>query len=315
MGNDEPRIIVKKESDLSGQFVVEPLVHTFGHTVGNALRRVLLHNIEGAAVTSIRIEGINNEFQTIPGVREDVTEFMLNMRGLYVKMLAPAGDTDGRVLRIHVEGSGRVTGADIQCATNDVIIVNPDLYLCEITDEAGVLDVEMTVEKGYGFVLPEQQHIHKDGNIGIIPMASVFTPVIKVSYDVEPTRVGHDTHFERLVLNIETNGTVTPIEVLTESCKILIRQFNLIRSVAGDVSDVTFGFDGPAVSDHKLTQRVEDLAFGHRTANCLRRENIQTVSELLNYSESDLLKLRSFGKKSLDEVIAKLDEMGLALKK
>ncbi|MBQ9358804.1 MAG: DNA-directed RNA polymerase subunit alpha [Abditibacteriota bacterium] len=315
MGNDEPRIIVKKESDLSGQFIVEPLVHTFGHTIGSALRRVLLSNIEGAAVTSIRIDGIKHEFQTMDGVREDVTEFMLNMRGLYVKMLTPAGDNSPRILRIHIEGSGVVTGADIKCATNDVIIVNPDLYLCEITDEAGSLDVEMTVEKGYGFVLPERQRIHKDGNIGIIPMASVFTPVIKVSYDVEPTRVGHDTHFERLVLNIETNGTVTPGEVLIEACNILIKQFNLIRSFAGDLSELGAGIEMTAGGDYKLSTRIEDLAFGHRTANCLRRENIQTVAELIAYSESDLLKLRSFGKKSLDEVKAKLDEMGLSLKK
>ncbi|MBP5274857.1 MAG: DNA-directed RNA polymerase subunit alpha [Abditibacteriota bacterium] len=314
MGNDEPRIIVKKESDLSGQFVVEPLVHTFGHTIGSALRRVLLSNIEGAAVTSIKIKGVKHEFQTMDGVREDVTEFMLNMRGLYVKMQTPPGDNSPRNLTIHIEGSGRVTGADIQCATNDVIVVNPDVYLCEITDEAGSLDVEMTVEKGYGFVLPEKQRIRKDGNIGIIPMASVFTPVIKVSYNVEPTRVGHDTHFERLVLNIETNGTVSPGEVLVEGCNILIKQFNLIRSFAGEIGEMT-GYEIPIASDPKLTTKVEDLAFGHRTANCLRRENIQTVAELISYTESDLLKLRSFGKKSLDEVIAKLHDMGLSLKR
>lgn len=313
MNKVTPRIEVKEDGATYGQFIVEPLLHTFGYTLGNALRRVLLSSIVGAAVTSIRIEGVQHEFQAIPGVKEDVTEFMLNMRGLYVKMINVT-DNQPRTITIDVKGRGEVTGADIQCPP-DVMVVNPDVYLADISDENAEFKVTMTVERGKGYILPDKQANVKR-SIGVIPMASIFSPVVKVAYSVDPTRVGHDTNFEKLVIEIFTNGTVKPGEALIESTGILINQFNLIRSFAGDVEDIPSiaSQDTGNNSDPKLNTRVEELEFSHRTANCLRKENIHYLKELVEYSEGELLRVRSFGKKSLDEVIEKLGEMGLSLK-
>lgn len=313
MNKVTPRIEVKEDGATYGQFIVEPLQQTFGFTIGNALRRVLLSSIMGSAVTSIQIEGVQHEFQTIPGVKEDVTEFMLNMRNLYVKM-TDAGDNQQKVLTIDVKGRGEVTGADIQCPP-EVTVVNPDVYLADISDENAEFKVTMTVEKGRGYVLPEKQSNVKR-SIGVIPMASIFSPVTKVAYSVDPTRVGHDTNFEKLVIEIHTNGTVRPGEAITEATGILINQFNLIRSYAGDIKDVPVMSSQESLNsnDPKLNARVEELEFSHRTANCLRKENIHYVRELVDYTENELLRVRSFGKKSLDEVIEKLAEMGLGLK-
>jgi len=313
MNKVTPRIEVKEDDVTYGQFIVEPLQQTFGFTIGNALRRVLMSSIIGSAVTSIQIDGIQHEFQTIPGVKEDVTEFMLNMRNLYVKM-ADTRDNQPRILTIDVKGRGEVTGADIQCPP-EVTVVNPDVYLADISDENAEFKVTMTVERGKGYVLPEKQ-LNVKRSIGVIPMASIFSPIVKVAYSVDPTRVGHDTNFEKLVIEVYTNGTIRPGEAIVEATGILISQFNLIRSYAGDIEDIPIMNSQESINsnDPKLNTHVEHLEFSHRTANCLRKENIHYVRELVDYTENELLRVRSFGKKSLDEVIDKLAEMGLNLK-
>ncbi|MBQ0104514.1 MAG: DNA-directed RNA polymerase subunit alpha [Armatimonadetes bacterium] len=318
--NDMPRIEARLDENTCGQFIVEPLGQGLGNTLGNALRRMLLSGIQGAAVTSICIHKknpsekdcpyIEHEFKTIPGVKEDVTDFMLNLRNLYVKM---DDSIESGNIYIKAKGSGDITGERIIC-DEGIEVVNKDVYLAYVTDEDADFSVTMTVEKGKGFLLPEKQ-INVPKQIGIIPMASVFSPILKVAYNVEPCRVGQNTNFERLVLDIETNGTIKAGDALKNACMQLIEMFTLIGSYAGDMDFMVSKLQREDVSDAKeLGRSVETLQFSHRTANCLRKEEIKTVGELISFSENELLKIKSFGKISLDEVKLKLEELGLNLK-
>lgn len=317
--NVVPKIEARLEEETCGQFVIAPLEHGMGNTLGNALRRMLLSGIEGAAVTSICIHKknpsdnecpyIEHEFSTIPGVKEDVTDFMLNMRNLFVKM---DDDISYGEISINASGEGEITGLSVECPEG-ISIVNPDVYLAYVTDEDANFKVTMTVEKGKGFVYPNKQTNVKD-EIGVIPMASVFSPILKVAYSVDPYRVGQDTNFEKLVLDIETNGTIMASDALKNACIQLIEMFTLIGGCVGEIVIPQFEAETGDLNDSVRNKSIDSLQFSHRTANCLRKENVKTLGELLDYSEEELLNIKSLGKISLDEIKLKLDELGLSLK-
>jgi len=297
-----------------GKFVLEPLERGYGQTIGNALRRVLLSSIQGAAIAAIRIDKVFHEFSPIAGVKEDTTQLLLNLKDVAIRMTAEASQSE-QVLRIDVNGPGRVTGADIICPEG-VEIVNPEVYLATISDSASNLSMEMYVGWGAGYVLPEKQDKYK-GMIGIITAGSQFTPVKKVNYTVEATRVGMRTDYERLVLDVWTNGAVTPNDAISQSAHILDKYFRMFFDLGqgGFESDDVEAED---TSDELLKNvpdlRIEELDFSQRTFNCLRRAGILNLKNLAVATESDLTAIRGFGKKSLLEVRDKLAEHGLELK-
>jgi len=309
-----PRVEILEDRATYGKFVVEPLEQGFGYTIGNALRRVLLSSIPGAAVTSLKIDGVLHEFSTIPGVKEDTTELILNLRELFVKTDIDENDDESIVVTIDVHGPGEVTGADIQTPAG-VEIVNPEVHIATLNDETARLRAELTVERGKGYVLPDKQENIKQ-SIGVIPIGAVFTPVRKVSYTVDPTRVGHKTDYDRLVLEITTNGTVTPSQALSEASQILDSHLRLFFDFAGRPKGAGFDYGvgaGGAVPGPP-DARIEELDFSVRTYNCLKKANVLTIRELVQLTEADLMNIRNFGRKSLNEVKDKLESLGLALK-
>ncbi|GAB4463562.1 MAG: DNA-directed RNA polymerase subunit alpha [Armatimonadaceae bacterium] len=311
-----PRIETLESTDTYGKFVVEPLEPGYGATLGNSLRRVLLSSIEGAAITTVRIEGVQHEFQTIPGLKEDATELLLNLKSLFIR-IHPDGEDDEEtgewVVRIEARGAGRITGADVICPP-DVEVANPDCYIATISDETASLYMEMKVARGRGYVMPERS-VNRTETIGEIPVPAAFAPVIKVAYQVDPTRVGNRTDYDRLTLEIRTNGTVAPNEALTQAAQLLSEYFMRFVEFQGSTGRTaiptanTFG-TGTNAPD----ARIEELDFSVRTYNCLKKANILTVGELTQISEVDLMNIRNFGKKSLTEVKEKLSQMGLSLK-
>ncbi len=310
-----PRIEILEDGEVYGKFAVEPLEQGFGYTIGNALRRVLLAAIPGAAITSLKIDGVLHQFSTIPGVKEDTTELMLNLRELYVQMEPTnAEETEPMVVRIDVHGPGDVTGADIQTPP-EIRIVNPEVHIATLNDETAHLSAEMTVERGKGYVLPESQENVKQ-SIGVIPVGAVFTPVRKVSYTVDPCRVGHKTNFDRLVLEVTTNGTIMPSDAVSLAAKILDRQFRLFFDFARKPKGLgaEFGEPGAGAAPGPPDARIEELDFSVRTYNCLKKANVLTIGELVTLSEADLMNIRNFGKKSLNEVKEKLASLNLSLK-
>jgi len=320
MEHQGPRVETLEHNETHGKFVVEPLERGYGVTLANPLRRVLLSSLRGAAITSVRIDGVLHEFATIPGLREDTTELLLNLKDLAIKV-SDDGDGDGenghvRVLRVDKRGEGDVTGADIECPA-DVEIVNPEVHIATLADENASLSMELTVEMGKGFVLPEK-HEHHKGQIGVIPVGSAFSPVRKVNFALEPTRVGSRSDFERLILEVETNGTITPGEALSEAAQVLnqfVRLFFEVSSerkarvVEPDYPQRDLRGGGPTAPD----VRIEELDFSVRTYNCLKKANIQTVADLVRTSEEELMNIRNFGRKSLVEVQDKLSQFGYTL--
>lgn len=312
-----PRIDTLEETGTYGKFVVEPLERGYGVTLGNSLRRVLLSSIEGAAVTYVKIDKVLHEFSTIPGVKEDTTELLLNLKDLFVRVEQNGAGSrpEPKTIRINKKGEGRITGADVDCP-DDVEIVNPEAYLATIADEQATLSMEMTVEVGKGYVLPDKQERRASQPIGVIPVGSAFTPVRKVNYTVEATRVGFKTDYERLILEVTTNGTIRPSESISEAAGILDRFF---RQFMG------FAVNGLVISgeEHHLLAspgpqapeaRIEELDFSVRTYNCLKKANILTIGDLVQITEADLMQIRNFGRKSLLEVREKLAQLNLSLK-
>lgn len=311
-----PRIEILEDGETYGKFVIEPLDQGFGYTIGNALRRVLLSSIPGAAVTSLKIDGVLHEFSTIQGVKEDTTELILNLRELFVKVEPDATieEDEPIVMRIDVHGPGEVTGADIQCPP-EVEIVNPDVHIATLNDEVATLRAELTVERGKGYVLPDKQDKVRQ-QIGMVPIGAVFCPVRKVSYIVDPTRVGHKTDYDRLVLEVTTNGTLRPSDAVSEASKILDSQlrlfFDFARAPQEGASFYAESQTGAAPGPPDA--RIEELDFSVRTYNCLKKANVLTIRELVQLTEADLMNIRNFGKKSLHEVRDKLEMLGLALR-
>jgi DNA-directed RNA polymerase subunit alpha len=309
-----PHITTLELTNDYGRFVLEPLERGYGQTIGNALRRVLYSSIQGAAVSAIRIDKVFHEFAPIPGVREDTTQFLLNLKDLAVKIDTENGlPLEDQVLKIDVKGPGRVTGADIECPEG-VSIANPEVYLATLADDKSSLNVELYVGWGTGYVLPERQDKYK-GIIGVIPVGAQYTPVRKMNYTVEQTRVGMRTDYERLVLEIWTNGAIAPNDAVSQAAHILAKFFHMFFDLGEAGFDADFLEEEVAPELANIPEmRIEELEFSQRTFNCLRRAGLLTLRALATATESDLTSIRGFGKKSLVEVRDKLVEHGLELK-
>lgn len=308
---EKPNITLNEKNDDNtyGKIVVEPLERGYGTTIGNSLRRILLSSLPGAAVTSINIQGVLHEFSTIPGVREDVTEIILNIKNLAAKMNVP----EPVQLLIDAKGPKEVTAADI-ITGGDVEIVNEDLHIATL-EEGAELIIEMEMEQGRGYVTAERNK--KDSQaIGVIPIDSIYTPVKKVNFTVEDTRVGNRTDFDKLTLEVWTNGTIEPEEAVSLGAKILNEHLNLFISLTDHVNDVEIMVEKEEDEKEKvLEMTIEELDLSVRSYNCLKRAGINTVEELTYKTEEDMMKVRNLGKKSLDEVSKKLAELGLSLRK
>lgn len=292
-----------------GKFVVEPLERGYGTTLGNSLRRVLLSSLPGAAVTSVRIEGVLHEFSTIPGVREDTTDIILNIKGLALKMY---GD-EPQIIRLEAEGEGEVRAGDI-IAGPDIEILNPELYLATLEPD-GRLFMEMTVEKGRGYV-PAERNKKAEQIIGDIPVDSIFSPIYKVNYTVENTRVGQQTDYDRLILEVSGNGAIPPDEAVSQAAQIIIKYLQLF----GGLTDrVEITEPEPEEQDDEkdkvLEMPIEEMELSVRSFNCLKRAGINTVGDLTMRTVEEMMKVRNLGKKSLEEVEKKLAELGYSLKK
>ena len=290
------------------RFIIEPLEPGFGYTLGNSLRRTLLSSIPGAAVTSIRVAGALHEFTTLEGVKEDLTDIVLNIKNL---VLSSEND-EPSVAYIRKNGSGVITGADVAVPTG-VVVHNPDLHLATLNTKANV-EIELTIERGRGYVTAVQNKL-VGAEIGRIPVDSIYSPVLRVTYKVEATRVEQRTDFDRLIVDVETKRSMSPRDALASAGKTLVELFGL----AHELNYAAEGIDlGPSIQDAALAADlalpIEDLDLTVRSYNCLKREGIHTVGELLSRSEADLLDIRNFGSKSIDEVKAKLTSMGMQLK-
>ncbi len=295
-------------SEYRSRFIIEPLEPGFGYTLGNSLRRTLLSSIPGAAVTSARVEGALHEFTTLEGVKEDLTEIVLNLKNLVL-----SSEHDEPVaLYIRKSGEGTITGADVVVSAG-VEVHNPELHIATLNSKANV-QIELTVERGRGYVTAIQNK-QAGQEIGRIPIDSIYSPVLKVTYKVEATRVEQRTDFDRLVLDVETKRSMSPRDAMASAGKTLVELFGLARELNVDAEGIEIG---PSLTDAALAADlalpIEDLDLTVRSYNCLKREGIHTVGELVNRSEADLLDIRNFGSKSIDEVKAKLVSMGMSLK-
>ncbi|MFT3686019.1 MAG: DNA-directed RNA polymerase subunit alpha [Phycisphaerales bacterium] len=303
----------KFKSTTFGRFAVEPFEHGFGTTVGNSLRRIMLSALEGAALTSLKIKGVQHEFSSLPGVMEDVTDIVLNVKGLIVKM---EGD-EPKTLKLAARGPGEVTAEMIETDPS-VTILNKDVVIATLTDKID-FEMELRVEKGRGYVpASERYNADADQEIGVIPLDSAFSPVQRVRYAIEETRVGQKTDYDKLVMDIWTNGTVTPDMALVEAAKILRKHLNAFVQFfeLGAERVSTEAAAAASVDDElirKLNMPIGELDLSVRASNCLESFKIQTVADLVSKTEADLLKIRSFGRTSLREVQKKLTDIGLAL--
>lgn len=311
-----PQIGLLDQTDFYGKFVLEPLERGYGHTIGNALRRVLLSSIRGCAVRAIKIDKVLHEFGAIPGVKEDASELILNLKDIAVKVdheFRPAAEEE-ITLTLDVKGPGRVTAADIQCPPG-VEVTTPEVYLATISDKSATLRMELLVGVGVGYVLPDKHDKYRQ-MIGVIPVGTQYTPVRRVNYNVDPTRVGYKTDYERLVLEVETNGTVSPSEAVAEAGRTLDRFFRMFFDLYDGPSEVWE--ESKEILDPDLLKvpdtRIEEMDFSQRTFNCLRRAALLTLRDLVQVTENDLTNIRGFGKKSLTEVREKLSSLGLELR-
>ena len=310
---EKPRIDTEELSSDGryGRFVVEPLERGFGNTLGNSLRRVLLSSLEGVAVTSIKIDGVLHEFSTIPGVKEDVTEIVLNMKSLVAKLHS----NGPKVVEISAEGPCEVTAESIKC-DSEVEILNPELHIASLSDGA-TLNMEITLDKGRGYV-PAEKNKLISGNeiIGVLPVDSIYTPVLKVNYTVDNTRVGQITDYDKLTLSVWTNGVLNAQEAVSLAAKVLTEHLNLFVNL----SDRGYSTEIMVEKDDKgkekvLEMTIEELDLSVRSFNCLKRAGINTVEDLISKSEEDMMKVRNLGRKSLEEVIFKLDSLGFSLRR
>ncbi len=294
-----------------GRFVVEPLERGFGTTLGNAIRRVLLSSLPGTAMYAVEIEGVRHEFSAISGVIEDVTALILNLKGLHYVSESYATSLEGEI-KLHVVGPKTVTAADLDTPAG-VEVLNKDAYICTVA-EGGVLNATIYVKTGRGYVLAEKNKSDKH-SFGTIPTDSNFTPIKKVAFEVTPTRVGHDANFDKLVLDVTTNGAFTPQEAVALSAKILIEHLELFSALE-DITNFENIMDETVVEEHDKYQdmSIEELDLSVRSYNCLKRANIQTVQELTAKTEDDMMKVKNLGKKSLKEIKEKLKSCGLSFK-
>ncbi|MDQ7857578.1 MAG: DNA-directed RNA polymerase subunit alpha [Armatimonadota bacterium] len=304
-----PKVEYAELSDTYGKFVVEPLDRGFGVTLGNSLRRVLLSSISGAAVTSVKIDGVLHEFSTIPGVVEDVTQIVLNLKELTLRLYTDKP----KLLRLDVKGKKDVTAADIQ-EDPEVEILTPDLHLATLDRKDAHLAMEIVVERGRGYV-PAERHRRSEHVIGVIPVDSIFSPIRKVNFTVEDTRVGHATDLDRLVIEIWTDGSLRPEEALQEASRLLIDHFRLFSGIADQTTaGAPFGLPEDPDTVKLMSMPIEDLDLSVRPYNCLKRAGIHTVGDLVKKTEDEVVAVKNFGRKSLDEVKEKLAAHGLSLR-
>ena len=298
---------VGEEESNRQRFAISPLEPGFGHTLGNSLRRTLLSSIPGAAITAVRFDDALHEFDTITGVTEDVTDIILNLKDLVLTSVSDEPVT----LRLDVRGPADITGADIQ-ATADVEVLNASNTIATL-NEKGRLALDLTVERGRGYLSADRDK--GTNTIGVIPVDSIFSPVRRVTFLVEPTRVEMDTNYDRLVLDIETDGSITPRDALASAGDTLTKLVQLVADMSEDPPTLELGETSATMaSSPELEMPIEDLDLSERPRNCLKRAQVNTVGELLRKSEDDLLAITNFGQKSLDEVKEKLNERGLALR-
>jgi DNA-directed RNA polymerase subunit alpha len=292
-----------------GKFVVEPLERGYGIVLGNSLRRVLLASLPGAAVTAVKIEGVLHEFSTIPGVREDVTELILNLKSLRLKF---HGENEEKLIRIEAEGQREVLARDI-ITDPDIEILNPDLHIATLEPDARLF-MELTVNRGRGYV-PAEKNRRGNHVIGEIPMDAIFTPVTKANFTIEKTRVGQDTNFDKLVLEVWTDGSIRPDEALSLAARIIIEHLQLYVGLTESVNNVKIMVEKEEEKKNKLLEMpIEELDLSVRSYNCLKRAGINTVEELIQRNAEEMMKVRNLGKKSLEEVVRKLGELGLSLR-
>ena len=291
-----------------GKFVVEPLERGYGTTLGNSLRRILLSSLPGTAVTSIQIDDVLHEYSTIPGVREDVTQIVLNIKKLALKLY----DVEEKEVEIDITGPANVTAADIS-PDADFEVMNPDLHICTLADGAR-FHMTMQVQNGRGFVRAEHNKT-ESMPIGVIPVDSIYTPVSKVNYQVENTRIGEINEFDKLTMDIWTDGTISPEEALSLAAKILTEHLDIFINLTNEARQVEVMVEKEETQKEKMLEMtIEELDLSVRSYNCLKRAGINTVQELTNKSEADMMKVRNLGRKSLDEVKAKLADLGLSLR-
>lgn len=308
---EKPRIecVERTEDNTYAKFVVEPLESGYGITLGNSLRRILLSSLPGTAVTAVKIEGVLHEFSTVPGVLEDVTDIILNIKSLALK-----GYTDElKIIRIEVEGEGVVKAGDI-ITDPDIEILNPDMKIATL-DKDGRLFMEMTAERGRGYV-PADKNKKPDQAIGIIPIDSIFAPIYKVNYTVEDTRVGMVTDYDKLSLEVWSNGSITPEEATSLAAKILSEHLRLFMGLTDKLNNVEIMVEKEEEAKDKILEMtIEELDLSVRSYNCLKRAGINSVEELTQKTEEDMIKVRNLGRKSLEEVEFKLKDLGLGFRK
>ena len=302
------------ESSHYGRFELDPLERGFGTTIGNALRRVMLSSLPGCAITSVKIDGVMHEFQKIDGVVEDVTTIILNLKSVVLINHASKESLVNKVLHLTANTEGPVTAGMIACDA-EIEVVNPDLVICNLV-KGGKIDMEMTIDCGRGYVdAKANEKLLGEKKLGVIAIDSLYSPIERVSYEVEPTRVGQNENFDKLIMNVYTNGSITPEEAMALSAKILIEHFNIIADL-NNIADV-----GGIMAEKKvdtitktLETPIEEIEFSVRAYNCLKRAGVNTVQDLINKKEVEVTKIRNLGKKSLKEVIDKVKEMGLNFK-
>lgn len=308
---EKPKIetVNLSEDGTYGSFVVEPLERGYGTTLGNSLRRILLSSLPGAAVTSVQIDGVLHEFSTVPGVYEDVTEIILNLKKLSLKIHSD----EEKVLEIDAEGEGTVTAGDIR-ADSDVEILNPDLHIATLASGAR-LHMRIFANRGRGYV-PADRNKREDQPIGVLPIDSIYTPITRVNYTVENTRVGQVTNYDKLTLEVWTDGSIRPEEAVSLGAKILNSHLELFVGLTDEAKDAEIMVEKEEDKKEKvLEMTIEELDLSVRSYNCLKRAGINTVQELITKTEEDMMKVRNLGRKSLEEVQEKLGELGLSLRK
>jgi DNA-directed RNA polymerase subunit alpha len=310
-----PKIVHEEVDENRGVFQIEPLDRGFGYTFGNSLRRVLLSSLEGAAVTSVKIEGVAHEFTTLPGVREDVTDILLNFKNLIARL---HGDSPEIEVRLSKRGAGTVMAKDIE-APAELEILNPDLEIANLSDK-GKLEVTLTIGRGRGYV-PAELNRGPEHTIGVIPVDSIFSPVRRVSYDVEAARVGQRTDYDKLILDVTTDGSLDPRDAIGQAAEILIRQLAIFTDLDriegfGEAAAATDGGGGaePALAHGMENFPIEELELGVRSYNCLKRVGIETIGDLVVKTENELAAIPNFGKKSIEEVKETLATHGLTLR-
>ena len=312
IGIEKPRIDTAEISPDGkyGKFVVEPLERGYGTTLGNSLRRVLLSSLPGYAITSVKIDGVLHEFSTIPGVKEDVTEIVLNLKNVILKIHGDGPKT----IYIDANGDDEITAGSIK-TDSEVEILNPELHIATLNSDAHV-NMELTCDKGRGYVSAERNKQLMQPIIGVIAIDSIYTPVLKVNYTVENTRVGQITDYDKLTLEVWTNGTINAMEAVSLGAKILNEHLNLFGDLSGEAYDTeVMVVKSDNGKEKVLEMTIEELDLSVRSFNCLKRAQINTVEDLINRTEEDMMKVRNLGRKSLDEVVAKLNSLGFDLRR